>query len=88
MPVTEKAEGHIKRLPPLTIAGQVCEAFERITPAGVIKYAGANHILLYCERNLKGETSVMRAVSVDETKSVPAWKFLPPPGYVEKETHF
>jgi hypothetical protein len=88
LPSGEKAAGHIKRLPPLTMAGKVCEAFERITPEGVITCAGANHILLYCERNLKGETSVMRAVAVDETKSVPAWKFVPPPGYVEKETHF
>ncbi len=88
LPSVEKAEGHIKRLPPVTIAGKVCDAFERITPGGFIRYAGANHILLYCERNLKGENWVMKAVSVDETKSVPAWKFLPPPGFVEKETHF
>ena len=88
LPPGEKAEGHVKRLPPVTMAGKVCDAFERITPDGVIRYAGANHILLYCERDLKGGISVMRAVSVDETKSVPAWKFVPPPGYVEKETHF
>jgi hypothetical protein len=88
MPVSEKAEGHIKKLPPVTIAGKVCEAFERITPGGVIKYAGANHILLDCERNLNGENWVMRAVSVDETSSVPPSKFVPPAGYVERETHF
>jgi hypothetical protein len=88
LPVSEKAEGHIKRLPPVTMAGKVCEAFERITPGGVITYAGANHILLYCERNLKGENWVMKAVSVDETSSVPPSKFVPPAGYVERETHF
>jgi hypothetical protein len=88
LPLSEKTEGHIKRLPAMTMAGMVCDAFERITPAGVIKYAGANHILLYCERNLKGENWVMKAVSVEESKSVPPWKFVPPPGYVEKETHF
>ena len=88
LPPGEKTEGHIKKLPAMTMAGMVCDAFERITPTGNIKYAGANHILLYCERNLKGENWVMKAVSVDETKSVPAWKFVPPPGYVEKETHF
>ena len=88
LPSTEKADGHLKKLPPMTLAGKVCEAFERTTPGGVITYAGADHILLYCERNLKGENWVMKAVSVDETKSVPAWKFLPPPGYVERETHF
>ena len=88
LPSNEKAEGRIKRLPPVAIAGKVCDAFERITPDGVIRCAGVNHILLYCERNLKGESWVMRAVTVDTTGSVPAWKFVPPPGYVEKEIHF
>jgi hypothetical protein len=88
LPVSEKTEGHIKKLPPMTMAGKVCEAFERFTPGGVIVYAGADHILLYCERNLKGENWVMKAVTVDQTKSVPGWKFLCPAGYVEKETHF
>jgi hypothetical protein len=88
LPVSEKAEGNIKKLSPMTIAGKLCEAFERITPGGVITYAGADHILLYCTRNLKGENWVMKAISVDETKDVPAWKFVPPAGYVERETHF
>ncbi len=88
LPASEKMEGHIRRIPAMTLAGKVCDAFERSTQGGVVRYAGADHILMYCERNLKGENSVMKAVSVDESKSVPAWKFVPPPGYVEQETHF
>ena len=79
-----------------TLAGAFAEAARAVcetmapncTPAGVVRYAGADHILMYCERNLKGENSVMKAISVDESKSVPAWKFAPPPGYAEQETHF
>lgn len=88
LPVGEIAAGHIKKLPEMTFAGKVCEAFERVTPGGVIRYAGVDHILLYCERNLKGENWVMKAVSLDEKTSVPPWKFVPPAGYVERETHF
>lgn len=88
MPVNEKAEGHIRLLPAMNVAGKTCEAFERSSPAGVVKYAGADHVLLYCERNLKGENWVMKAISVDESKNVPAWKFVPPAGYTERETHF
>ncbi len=88
LPPSEKAEGLVKKLPAMTIAGKVCEAFERITSGGVIRYAGVDHILLYCERNLKGENWVMKAVSFDETTAVPPWKFAPPAGYVERKTHF
>jgi hypothetical protein len=88
LPVNEKAEGHIRKLPAMTMAGKQCEAFERVISGGVVKYAGADHILMYCERNVNGENWVMKAVSFDQAKTVPGWKFVPPAGYVEKETHF
>ena len=88
LPVNEKAEGHIRKLPGVIIAGKQCEAFERVISGGVIRYAGADHILMYCERNVRGENWTMKAVSFDDAKIVPGWKFLPPAGYVEKETHF
>ncbi len=88
LPLSERLEGHVRKLPSMVVAGKVCEAFERTTSAGVIRYAGADHVLMYCERNLNGENWVMKAVSMDETKPVPPSKFVPPPGYVERETHF
>ncbi|HTY59919.1 MAG TPA: hypothetical protein VMF59_13950 [Bacteroidota bacterium] len=88
LPLSERSEGHVKKLPSMTLAGRVCEAYERTTSEGVIRYAGADHILMYCERNMNGENWVMKAVTVDQTKIIPATKFLPPPGYVERETHF
>ncbi|HMK39842.1 MAG TPA: hypothetical protein VK569_10905 [Bacteroidota bacterium] len=88
LPAGEKSEGHIKMLPPMTLAGITCVAFERITPAGVVTFAGADHILMYCERILKEENWVMKAVSVDEKSVIPASKFVPPAGYAERETHF
>lgn len=88
LPASEKSEGHIKMLSPMMLAGKVCSAFERITSGGVVTFAGADHILMYCERNLKGENWVMKAVSVDMKSIIPASKFVPPAGYTEKETHF
>jgi hypothetical protein len=88
LPASEKAEGHIRRLPSMTLAGKVCEAFERSISGGLVRYAGVDHILMYCQRNINGENYVMKAVSVDESKIIPGWKFVPPAGYVERETHF
>jgi hypothetical protein len=88
VPLSERAEGRVKKLPSMTFAGRVCEAYERTTTGGVIRYAGADHVLMYCERITSAENWVMKAVSVDQTKIIPPSKFLPPPGYVERETHF
>jgi hypothetical protein len=72
----------------MTVAGKVCDAFESVTPSGVTTYAGTDHILLYCQRNLQGENWLLKAVTIDESAKVPEWKFSPPAGYVEQETHF
>jgi hypothetical protein len=88
MPVSEKSQGHAKKISSMNVAGKICEAFERTVPQGKVTYAGVDHILLYCERNLQGENWVMKAVSVEEPKTIPAWKFVPPPGYTEREAHF
>ncbi len=88
MPSNVKSEGHAKKISSMIVAGKICEAFERSTPQGKVTYAGADHILLYCERHLQGENWVMKAVSVEEPKTVPVWKFVPPAGYTEREAHF
>ena len=54
VPLSERTEGHVKKLPSMMFAGKVCEAYERTTTGGVIRYAGADHILMYCERNTNG----------------------------------
>jgi len=88
MPLTDRGEAVVHRLPSMSFAGRSCEAYERVTRAGSTKYAGADHIMLYCERSVRGEEWVMKAVSIDVTAKVPAWKFAPPAGYTERETHF
>jgi len=88
MPVSERTEGHARKIPSMIVAGRACEAFERTTPQGKVTYAGADHILLYCERNLQGENWVMKAVSVEKPATVPSWKFAPPAGYTEREARF
>jgi len=88
IPVTDRGDAVVHRLPSMTVAGKSCDAYERVTRGGSAKYAGADHILLYCSRNLKGEEWEMKAVSIDVTTKVPASKFNPPAGYTERETHF
>jgi len=87
-PLTDRGEAVVRRLPSMTVAGRTCDAYERVTRAGSTTYAGADHIVLYCDRNLQGEEWVMKAVSIDVTTKVPAWKFVPPAGYTERESHF
>jgi len=88
IPPAERGEAIVRRLPAMTFAGRTCEAYERVSGAGSTKYAGADHIMLYCDRNLRGEEWVMKAVDFDITSKVPAWKFAPPAGYTERESHF
>ncbi|HTO94361.1 MAG TPA: hypothetical protein VMM80_08295 [Bacteroidota bacterium] len=88
IPLAERGEAVVRRLPAMTFAGRTCEAYERVSHAGSTKYAGADHIMLYCDRNLRGEEWVMKAVTIDVTSKVPAWKFAPPAGYTERESHF
>jgi len=88
VPVTDRGDAVVRRLPSMTLAGKTCDAYERVTRAGTTKYAGADHIVLYCERSLRGEEWSMKAVAIDVTAKVPAWKFAPPAGYTERETHF
>ena len=87
-PLTDRGETVVHKLPSITCAGRSCDAYERVSSRGSTKYAGADHIVLYCSRNLRGEEWEMKAVSIDVTSKVPAWKFTPPAGYTERETHF
>lgn len=88
MPVPNRAERQIKRLPNMTVAGKLCEVYEQSSPGGKTKYAGWGHILLLLERNLSDNQYMMKAESFVETNQVPESKFVPPPGYTERLPHF
>lgn len=75
-------EGRVKKLAPMTIAGQSCEVIEVTSRRGLVsRYAGWNKALVYMTVQSKSTTSETKAVKMEANAAVPAEKFVIPAGY-------
>jgi hypothetical protein len=81
----DRQSGKIKKIPPMTIAGKTCDAFETNDGKGTVtRYAGWNKILMYLNVNSKSVESLQKAVKVEENAKVSEDKFKIPAGYIVK----
>lgn len=72
--------GVVKKMPPMTLAGQTCEVFQVARGSSIDTYAGWNKVMVYTKT---GDTEI-KAVKIEANAAVPKEKFQIPAGYTAK----
>ncbi len=74
--------GMVKKMPPMTIAGQSCEIIQVARKDGAKDiYGGWNNVLVYLKTSASGVATEMKAVKIVANAAVPKDKFQVPAGY-------
>jgi hypothetical protein len=74
--------GMVKKIAPMTIAGQTCEVIAVTRGAQVDFYGGWNHALVYLKTASDVSTTEIKAIKLEANAKIPAEKFQVPQGYV------
>jgi len=81
----DKKEGKARQLPPMTVAGKKCEAFEIKDTRSTSRFAGFGKVTLYTEVASAGTKTVSKAVKLEENAAIPADALQVPAGYTTKK---
>jgi hypothetical protein len=73
--------GLVKKLPPMTIAGQTCEVIQVARGGTQDIYAGWHHVMVYMKSSSSGVTTEIKAVKLEANAAVPKDKFQIPAGF-------
>ena len=73
--------GLVKKLAPMTIAGQPCEVIQVAKGSTPDIYAGWHHVMVYMKSSSSGVTTEIKAVKLEANASVPKDKFQIPAGF-------
>jgi len=73
--------GLVKKMPPITIAGQTCEVIQVAKGSASDIYAGWHHVLVYMKSSSSGVNTEIKAVKLEANAVVPKEKFQIPPGF-------
>jgi hypothetical protein len=73
--------GVVKKMPPMTIAGQTCEVIQVARGTTPDIYAGWHHVMVYLKSSSSGVTTEIKAVKLEANAAVPKDKFQIPPGF-------
>jgi hypothetical protein len=69
--------GIVKKIAPMTLAGQTCEVFQYKKGKNTQTYAGWNKVMVYS----KVDSTVIKAVKIEPNAVIPKEKFQIPAGY-------
>jgi hypothetical protein len=81
----DKKQGKATQLPPMTVAGKKCQAFEIKDARSTSRFAGFGKVTLYTEVASSGTKTVIKAVKFEENAAVPADALQVPAGYTTKK---
>lgn len=81
----DKKQGKARMLPPMTVAGKRCQAFEIKDARSTSRFAGFRKVTLYTEVASAGTRTVVRAVKFEENAPIPADALQVPAGYSTKK---
>ena len=73
--------GVVKKMPPMTLAGQVCEVIQVTKGGNTDTYAGWHQVMVYMKTSGSGVTTEIKAVKLEANAVVPKEKFQVPAGY-------
>lgn len=73
--------GLVKKLAPITIAGQTCEVIQVAKGSTPDIYAGWHHVMVYMKSSSSGVTTEIKAVKLEANAVVPKDKFQIPAGF-------
>jgi 7-cyano-7-deazaguanine synthase in queuosine biosynthesis len=73
--------GLVKKLLPMTIAGQTCEVIQVAKGSTPDIYAGWHHVMVYMKSSSSGVTTEIKAVKLEANATVPKDKFQIPAGF-------
>jgi hypothetical protein len=73
--------GVVKKMPPMTIAGQTCEVIEVKRGEQVDVYGGWNRALVYLKTGNANMTTEIKATKLEANVKIPEEKFQVPAGY-------
>ncbi len=73
--------GLVKKLAPMTIAGQTCEVIQVAKGSTPDIYAGWHHVMVYMKSSSSGVTTEIKAVKLEANALVPKDKFQIPAGF-------
>jgi hypothetical protein len=76
--------GVVKKIAPMTLAGQKCEVIQVTKGKEVDLYAGWNKVMVYMKTGSKDMTTEIKAVKLEANAVVPKDKFQVPAGYTLK----
>ncbi|MGB2868789.1 MAG: hypothetical protein WBD36_10075 [Bacteroidota bacterium] len=77
----DKKAGKAKQLGKVTVAGKECESYELTDRGTTTRFAGWGHLCLLTDLTTKDMHTVTKAVTLEETATVPAEKFAVPSGF-------
>jgi len=80
----DKQAGKYKKVPNVTVAGKICEAFELNDETGRTTFAGWSHITLLVDLTAGKMKTTTKAVKIEENAKVPIEKFKIPAGFALK----
>lgn len=81
----DKKEGKARQLPPMTVAGKKCQAFEVETGGMTSRFAGFGKVTLYTEVESSSTRTVSKALKLEENAAIPADALQVPAGYTTKK---
>ncbi len=81
----DKKQGKARMLPPMTVAGKKCEAYELQTGGTTSRFAGFGKVTLYTEVTSTSMKTVSKAVKLEENAPVPSDALQVPAGYATKK---
>jgi hypothetical protein len=73
--------GKVKKMPPMTIAGQTCEVIQVNKGKTSDIYAGWHKVMVYLKSSSSGVNTLIKAVKLEANATVPKEKFEIPAGY-------
>jgi len=73
--------GRVKKMLPMTIAGQTCEVIQVNNGRTPDIYAGWHHVMVYMKSNNSGVNTEIKAVKLEANVAVPKDKFQIPVGF-------
>ena len=73
--------GKVKKMPPMTLAGQTCQVIHVKRSDSTDIYGGWNKVLVYLKTGSSTMTTEMKAVKFEANANVPKEKFQIPAGF-------
>jgi hypothetical protein len=76
--------GVVKKVAPMTLAGQTCEVIQVTKKDEIDLYGGWHHVMVYLKTGSKDMATEIKAVKLEANAVVPKDKFQVPAGYTVK----